>query len=235
MSGPFVSTVLVSTVSLNPRQFDNNIYKHLKNNLIKKLEGKCYSKYGFIMKIYEILEYGDGYIVPENPLSCASFEVKFSCRLCFPIVNRPLICKIQKINKLFINTSNGPIVCYITHNRINTDIFYNDINNKLLAKKDNGTSVELVAGMFVKVIIESKSFNNTDKVIMAMGHLQNLATDDEIKTSFSDEYRDEQIIIPFETFADENNKQSIATEQSEEESEEESEKETVESEETDES
>jgi DNA-directed RNA polymerase subunit E'/Rpb7 len=40
MSGPYITTILDTTVTLKPSQFDNRIYKNLKDNLIKNLEGK---------------------------------------------------------------------------------------------------------------------------------------------------------------------------------------------------
>jgi DNA-directed RNA polymerase subunit E'/Rpb7 len=191
MSGPYITTVLSSIVSLHPKQMDNSVYKHLKENLIKKLEGRCYSRYGYISKIYEILEYSKGRIIPENPMASATFSVKFSCRLCHPMKKRQIICKIQKINKLFINATNGPITVIITMNRINGQIFYQDAKtNKLMAKTGDGKSTEVMSGKFIKVTVESKSFNDMDNIIMAMGELNNMATDQEIKKSFEEEYGD---------------------------------------------
>ena len=191
MSGPYITTVLSSVVSLNPKQMDNNIYKHLKENLIKKLEGKCFSKYGYVSKIYEILEKSKGRIIQENPMAAATFDVKFSCRLCHPIKKQQLICKIQKINKLFINASNGPITVIITMNRINSQVFYQDPKtNKLMARVNEGKSIEVTADKYIKVTIESTTFNDMDTIIMAMGELINLATDDEVKKRFEEEYGD---------------------------------------------
>ncbi len=33
---------------------NNDIYKNLKENIIKKLQGKCYKSFGYISKIYKI-------------------------------------------------------------------------------------------------------------------------------------------------------------------------------------
>ena len=187
MSGPYVTTTLSATVNLKPRQMDNNIYKHLKENVIQKLEGKCYRKYGYISKIYEILEYSKGKIVPENPMASALFGVKFSCRLCHPIKKRQIICRVQKITKLFMNASNGPITVIIT--KLNNKVFYQDPkSNKLFARIENEKSIEVTPGKYVKLTIESKSFSDMDHIIMAIGELISLATDQEIQKSFEEEH-----------------------------------------------
>ena len=48
IQSPYINTHLHATIGLYPSQFDNDIYKHLKNNLIRKLQGKCYKHYGYI-------------------------------------------------------------------------------------------------------------------------------------------------------------------------------------------
>lgn len=191
MSGPYITTVLTATVNLKPRQMDNNIYKHLKQNLIDKIEGHCYRGYGYVSKIYEILEYTKGRIVPENPTAGALFGVKFSCKLCHPLKNRPIICKVQKITKLFLNATNGPITVIITMNKFNKQIFFQDSKtNKLYIKSTNPDvpPTEIKPGSFIKVTIESKSFNDMDSIIKAMGELNDVATESDIAKNFEEEY-----------------------------------------------
>lgn len=203
LSSPYITTILQSPITISARQMDNNLYKHLKENLIKKLEGRCYNKYGFISKIYEILEHSTGEIVSENPMASAMFIVKFSCTLCHPMVKKQIICKIQKINKLFINATNGPITAIITMTRKNENIFYQDAKtNRLMAKLGEGKSVEVLPERFIKITVETKTFNNMDRIIMVMGELNDLATDQEIKKSFEDEYKHNN--ISFEKYIESN-------------------------------
>ncbi len=84
--GPYIITEMTSSISLEPHQMNNNIYKNLKSNLIKRHEGKCYKDYGFISKIYEIVSYSNGYITPENPKAAARFSIVFTCKLCYPLL-----------------------------------------------------------------------------------------------------------------------------------------------------
>ncbi len=186
---PYITTELTSSVSLDPRQMDNNIYKNLKNNLIKRFEGKCFKDYGFISKIYDVTKYSDGYVVAENPKSAARFYITFTCKLCYPLLKKQIICKIDKANRLIMRLNNGPInVLVTTKDRINKSIFFVDTKTgNLMAKKD-GKSIIVTIGSYVKVTVESRQFNDQDSMIMAMGFLEDIATDEEVKKSYEKEY-----------------------------------------------
>jgi DNA-directed RNA polymerase subunit E'/Rpb7 len=185
--------MLKTSVTLKPHQMDNQIYKHLKSNLKEKLEGKCYKNYGYISKIINIIEYTSGHIVPENPLASAIYNIKFTCRLCYPIAKRSIICKVANINKMFINAQNGPITIVITMDRINTNIFFQDQATKKLMISDNSQDkkkkkTEIAVGMLVKVLISSVSHNDNDRIIMALGELENIVSDEEKEKYYNEEF-----------------------------------------------
>lgn len=191
MSSLYINTKLKTTITLNPQAFDNNIYTHLKNQLTGKVEGRCFGKYGYVVKVYEILERKDGVIVAENPMAAASFDVVFSARLCIPLKNKQIICQIKKLNKLFISLSSGPALkLIVTIDRINKNIFFVDQNRNLRYRKGEKSQV-IVAGNFVRVTILSKTFNDMDTYIMALGYLEDMATDEQVKTFYSEEYEKE--------------------------------------------
>lgn len=207
MSGPYITTLLSTTVNLNPRQMDNKIYKNLKDNLIKKVEGKCYRNFGFISKVYDIKEYSEGMLIPENPMAAATFGVKFTCRLCNPLRKKQIVCKIAKINNMFINAQNGPITLIITMNRINNEIFYQELKTGKLIAKISGKTVEVTPGSYVVVTIESRTFNDMDSIIMAIGELNRLATDEEVNDSFKQEYGSNEDITDFNDYMQRDNEE----------------------------
>lgn len=193
---PYITTELSSSISLEPHQMTNEIYKNLKNNLIKRFEGKCFKDYGYISKIYDITKYSDGYIVAENPKSAAKFNVTFTCKLCFPLLKKIIVCKIDKATQLIIRLTNGPInILVTTKDRINKNIFYVDEKTgNLMAKKD-GRSVLVTIGSYVKVLVESRQFNDQDNIIMAMGILEDVATDDEVKNNYEKEFGIDNTVV----------------------------------------
>ena len=185
MLSPYINTTFKTYVYLRPDQLNNDIYNNLKNNLIFDLENKCFKDYGFIVKIYSIIDYSDGKVMSDNSYSPIAYEVTFSCKLCYPIKNNQLICKIERITEELIRLENGPIKVFVTSDRINKNMFYID-NNSNIRLKDK--SKKLSNSDFVKVTISSIIFNNRDINITALGIIDNLATDDEIKNYYDNLY-----------------------------------------------
>ena len=193
MTSPYINTKLFTSVSLRPDQMDNKIYINLKKNLENKLLKKCYKNYGYISEIYKIDEYEDGIVEAENLKGSAMYNIAFSCKLCRPLRKTQIICKIQRANKLLVTAENGPIHVIISNDRM-SDSFFTDHNNVLRYKKDNVNKI-LNPGDFVKVTILSITFSHNDTLIKSIGYLDGIATDDEIKKFYDDEYNttDEQI------------------------------------------
>ena len=233
-NSPYIITELTTSVSLEPSQMNNNIYKNLKTNLTNRFLGKCFKDYGFISKIYDVTKYSDGYVVAENPKSAARFFVTFTCKLCFPLLRKQIICKIDRANRQIMRLNNGPInVLVTTKDRINKSIFFVDQKTgNLMAKKDN-KSIPITIGDYVKVTIESRQFNDQDTMIMAMGFLEDIPTEKEIKDSYEKEFGMGESVsyndyTRLENYIDEKLEEkadSEASEESEEESEPESESE----------
>jgi len=198
MSSPYINTRLYSKVTIVPNQMNNDIYSHMKSNLIKKLEGKCYRNYGFITKIYEILDRSDGIMEPENPMSSAVYKVKFSCRLCMPLKDKYIICKVERTIPMLTSLSNGPIRIIVTNDRINKDNFM--IGKAGILVKTVSGNRSLDPGDHVKVRIDSRKFNDSDTIIMCMGVLESMATVEESTHFSSDEYLIDEKFIDYEKY-----------------------------------
>lgn len=183
IESPYINTKLGTTILLKPHQMDNKLYLNLKKNLEAKLLRKCYKHYGYITDIYEILKYNDGVIEAENLMASATYDIEFSCNLCKPLKNQTIVCQIDHVSKVLITASNGPIYIIITNDRVNDQYFFTDTNNNLRYRKDEGSKV-LEPKEFIKVTIISVVFNHGDEKIKGMGFLENVASEDEIKTHF---------------------------------------------------
>jgi DNA-directed RNA polymerase subunit E'/Rpb7 len=200
MQSPYINTALSSIVTLDAAQMNNNIYNNLKFNLIRQLEGKCFRQYGFITKVYAITERGHGSILAENPLSSATFKVKFTCRLCNPLKGLQMICKIDKTTPILIGMIAGPMRIIALPEHINKNVFYTDKNNNLKYKNKN-TSHTIDRGTHVKITILSKTFNDMDNVILVFANLDDIATKEEIEKFYQDEYsNDDENTISFEEY-----------------------------------
>ena len=200
MSSPYINTKLYTTVTLLPKQMNNELYTYLKNNLINRLEGKCYRNYGYITKIYEILEKSDGTIEPENPMAAATYQIKFSCRLCIPLRDKHIICKVERTIPMLTSLSNGPIRVIITNDRINKENFLVG-KTGIMVKQTGGASARpLKSGDVVVVRVDGRKFNNRDTIIMCMGVLESLATEQQEKQFAADEYNIQEKYIDYDKY-----------------------------------
>ena len=186
---PYTNTEFHTRISLLPHQMTNEIYVHLKNNLKKKVEKKC-NKYGYVTKLYKILDYSDGEIIPENFDSSSIFNIRYSCRVCLPIEKKQIICKIDILNKALIKAVNGPIICIIKMTELNTDKFSlnnkNDIiynsNNKVLNVKDH-----------IIVNVLALNFFSGDERIIILGSLEDIPTSSQINKFFVENLETEDL------------------------------------------
>lgn len=185
MTNPYINTALFTTVILHPSQLNNNLYLNIKQNLIDRLEKKCYKNYGYIIKIFKVLEIGDGKLVPEDISASVTYNVKFSCKLCHPLEDTYIICKIEQITDVFITLRSDPISVLITQERINGEKFYKDRYGNIKVK--NGST--LTEGTFMKVKVLTKSLTNGETTIIVIGFLEDIATDDEVSKYYENIYQ----------------------------------------------
>ena len=200
MSSPYINTKIHTSVILHPYQMDNKIYINLKKNLETNVTGKCFSKYGYIVKVIEILNWKEGVIEAENTESSALFDLEFSCKICSPRKNTQIICEIDRVNKLLITAKNGPILVVITNDRLNSVIFFKDNNNNIRYKKD-GQSKMLESQDFIKVTLQTIQFYDGDEKIKAIGFVDDIATEDEKKSYYADQYNVEDDIVDFDAYS----------------------------------
>ena len=190
LSTPYIDSVLYSKVCIKPYQLNNDLYLNLKNNLKKNKEKKC-NEYGYITKIYKILDFSDGEVIPENFDASVIYKVSFSCRLCIPKLNQKIICKIAFINKLFIKTINGPIisVTLVKPGDVSNKFNINNLN-QIEYKKNNEI---LKPNDHVILVVKGIKFESRDQKIVITSYLEDLPTEEEIKNFFNENFESEKV------------------------------------------
>lgn len=235
-NGPYFNTYLYTNVTLHPNQMNNDIYKHLKNNLIRKLQNKCYMNYGFVSKIYKIESRAGGQIIPEDPSASAVYKIKFSCKICRPLKNSTVVCEVVGINKSIIYLRNGPIYMLIFDGHINMNNFmYDDKRNVWIAYTTGDKGIPITKGTYVSAkIYDTRIEDKSDRILM-LGILESIATkqeidkiiemrenDDDKYIEYEDYIKDDNIVVQEHT-PTENNESSDKEEEDEKEEEEEKE------------
>ena len=180
---PIVNTTLSCKVSLLPIHMNNDIYYNLKNNIEKKVQGKC-SEHGFVIKVLKIEDYSEGEIEAENFTGSAVYKIRYLASLCIPVEKTQIITKIENINNAILLSSHGPISCVITPDKVNTQLFSNEIG-KYYYKKEK-EKIELQKGDLIKVTILSKKLYKND-IMISLGFLDEMATEGEIDNFYKQE------------------------------------------------
>ena len=201
MSKLYIDTQLKSRVVLHPSQMNNDIYINLKESLVKKVEGKCVNNHGFVVTVYEIVDHSSGEISDNSTLGSAIYTVTFSCRLCKPLVNKEIICKVDRMNQHLISVVNGPLIVIIPMDRLNESNFFLDHRDNIRYKKDENNSEILKQNDYVKVMLETISFDDKDTKIKAIGILKDMATKKEEKLFQTEQYKDgetEDVVVNVE-------------------------------------
>ena len=180
LNKPYYDIEQKELVMLKPQQMNSDIKLNLKINLKEKIEGKC-NKFGYIDKIYKIIEYSDGFLSAENLSGGAVYKVNYHCRIFSPLENTSIIGEIILLNPELIIVINGPIKIFIPRELINQNVF--DINRNFMVKSDNS---QLSLNQKVIVTIKDKKINPNDKYIKCIGYLSNVADEKQVKKFYDD-------------------------------------------------
>lgn len=186
---PYNNVILYTRLLVPCNKLNTDIYLNIKNLLKKTYEGKCI-KYGYISTIFKIIDYSDNNIEINNLDCSVHYNVKYSARVCFPIVNTIIIARVSTINKQLLVAENGPIKNMIKNNNINYNDFKLDDNNNIIIK---ATNKNLEIGNFVKILIKAKKMNNNDDKIGTLCHLIGIATQADINNFYEKKNRTEDI------------------------------------------
>ena len=191
---PCKDEILKTKVILRPDQMNNDLYLNLKSNLIDNVEGKCMS-YGFVIKVYKILEYSNCIIDPEDFSGNVVYNIKYLAKICISLVNTIIVGKIFRIsdNEPIIIVRFGNIQNIIiskVENYINLNNF-TIINNNIIYKN---TGKKLSINDNVKVLINSVKIINYNNLIMSIGFLNDIPSEQEV-TSFGYTDNDDDNII----------------------------------------
>ena len=185
---PYINTKLYTIISLLPQQMDNNLYVNLKNNLQRTLQGKCFKDFGFIDEIYEVIDYTNNIIYAENFSAASTFDVTFSCRLCFPLKNSLILGKIAAYTSTSILLINGPILVIVNNDSINEKNFFTDTTG-IIRYKNIAGAPHLKIEELLKVRIINSTLHHGDTDIYAIGYIEDVGTEEEKSVFYDDMHK----------------------------------------------
>ena len=142
---------------------DSNIYNIIKEYIIQTYEKKC-GPYGYVDKIYKLVEYNNNISVSEELNNNILFNVTFTAKIYNPIKDNIIECIINNMNKHLLTCENGPLKIIINMNNINNNNFKLNSNKKLI-HVDTDKVMDINDKLYVK-IIDSNYFNNDTKIFV---------------------------------------------------------------------
>jgi DNA-directed RNA polymerase subunit E'/Rpb7 len=95
----YVSSILTNTVSITPRELNQNIKQVILNKLRIKVEGKClqegYIKAGSV----EIISRTAGTLNPAHFNGNVRYKIRYSADVCHPVQNQVISCIVKTVGK----------------------------------------------------------------------------------------------------------------------------------------
>jgi DNA-directed RNA polymerase subunit E'/Rpb7 len=175
---PSKNIIQHTRIQIPPHMMNSDIEDNMLIVLQQKVEGKC-NRYGYVDKVFNIDEYKEDIILPENFSGCASYLISYLCTIIIPIENTVIIGSVKAINSELVIVVNGSIIVFIPKANINTNIW--DVSNDFTEKK---TGVMLKQNDNIKIHLDKVKINQGDIQIKCIGRLMERANDDEIKEFF---------------------------------------------------
>ena len=175
---PFKNLKQYTRICIPPKYLNSDIKNNIKSSLETTLEGKCNIN-GFIIKIHRIIDYSDGFLIPETLNGNVMYNITYSCNICIPVENTIIIAQVKIINQELIIGINGPIMIFIPKENVDiniwniTDGYINKENKRKLQPFD-----------YVLIQILDKRINRNESQIKAIGKLLNYALDEDVNKYF---------------------------------------------------
>jgi DNA-directed RNA polymerase subunit E'/Rpb7 len=197
MKGPYFITSLEADIRVRPDQMDNNIIDNIKRNLEQTYANRCYENYGYIDKIYDVVDDIKGGIIRAEDITSSSVHrVQFKCRICNPIKKTIIMGRISGINNMIIVAENGPIKFIIGENDINKDnVQYR--KNAYYPVTSDGEIINkpISKGTYVMIQIMNKKIVKNKPIIFVFGRLESVVLDENVMNVIRTQYEESESVI----------------------------------------
>ncbi|KAI8869575.1 hypothetical protein GQ42DRAFT_27053 [Ramicandelaber brevisporus] len=100
-------------VILEPAFCGPRLRDHITAKLYSEVEGKCSGKYGYIITIVNVLNYGTGRILPGRGM--VEFDVEYHAIVFKPFKNEVLDATVGRVNKIGFFAEVGPLEIFVSN------------------------------------------------------------------------------------------------------------------------
>lgn len=170
----FYNTVIWNRILINSCDINKSINNTILNILVENNEGKCvregYIKEGSI----KLLKRSVPYVYGSQMNGKLHVDVLYDAQICCPMKGNIIECKIEKINKLGILASTGPLSIIIARDFHKNKEVFKDL------KEDSDITIEII----------DKKFNINEKKISVIARIYNK---DSIEENIEDDNEQDDI------------------------------------------
>lgn len=190
LSTPFIKTNIETKITLTPDYFNVDLENNILQVLREEYEGKTFPKYGYINKIYNLEDYSGGITKNSSSIANVSFNVKFNCKISYPIINSYLVGTANNIRDPLIQVTVGDSIKVLVNkiNHINKDQFTTKSEGVIYGLIDKNHYKKVVDGTQVVIRILDTKIIYGEKYILSIGQLERLATNEEYKRQVDSEF-----------------------------------------------
>ena len=157
----FISTKIKSSVSVEPKDLNNNLNRKIVSKIRNDVEGKCI-KNGYVKKnSVRLVKRSLGESLTSQFNGCTIFHIEYLVDLCNPLEGASITCEVLNINKMGvlagIDDADAPL-------------------NILLAKQhhiENAEFEDLKVGDSINIKVLGKKYEFGDSQISIIGLLEN--------------------------------------------------------------
>jgi DNA-directed RNA polymerase II subunit RPB7 len=147
----FFHITLEKFLSIHPRYLGPNLKRTLEDKLHEEIEGTCSGRYGFIITVTSIDNWGLGQI--EETTGFVVFPVKFKAIVFKPFRNEILDAVVTQVSKVGFFADIGPLQVFVSSHSIPPDIKFDPQNNPPCFISDDATvKIEKDSEVRLKII-----------------------------------------------------------------------------------
>lgn len=122
--GMFVERVLGHQVLLHPEHFGPGLVGQVRKQLRQEVEGLCHGKYGFIIRVVEVMDVGQGVVVDNRGL--AGFDVKYRAIVFRPFKNEVMDTVVESVSKMGFFSRTGPLQIFVSNHLIPSEFSFDE-------------------------------------------------------------------------------------------------------------
>ncbi|KAI9204652.1 RNA polymerase Rpb7 [Polychytrium aggregatum] len=123
----FFVKVLHHTIQLHPQHFGPHMRQFLTRRLYEEVEGTCTGRYGYIISVIDVHDYGKGVLQASS--GYAEFDITYKAIVFKPFKNQVFDGIVTTVNKMGFFADVGPLQVFVSNHLIPSYLKFDPTSN----------------------------------------------------------------------------------------------------------